>query len=38
VHGEYDVQKAFQQRLMKKGFMDVIVPEQHKVQGVVATD
>lgn len=33
VHGEYDVQQAFQQRLLKKGFGDVIVPEQHKVQG-----
>ncbi len=33
VHGEYDVQQAFQQRLMKKGFSDVIIPEQHKVQG-----
>ncbi len=38
VHGEYDVQKAFQQRLMKKGFMDVIIPEQHKVQGVASSD
>jgi metallo-beta-lactamase family protein len=33
VHGEYDVQQAFQQRLMRKGFPEVIVPEQHKVQG-----
>lgn len=32
VHGEYDVQQAFQQRLMRKGFADVIIPEQHKVQ------
>jgi len=32
VHGEYEVQKAFQERLMRKGFTDVIVPEQHKVQ------
>lgn len=33
VHGEYKVQQAFQQRLMRKGFPEVIVPEQHKVQG-----
>jgi metallo-beta-lactamase family protein len=33
VHGEYKVQQAFQQRLMRKGFLEVIVPEQHKVQG-----
>jgi metallo-beta-lactamase family protein len=29
VHGEYDVQKDFKQRLLKKGFMDVEIPEQH---------
>lgn len=33
VHGAYEVQKAFQQRLMRKGYTDVIVPEQHKEQG-----
>ncbi|MBU6159243.1 MAG: MBL fold metallo-hydrolase [Bacteroidetes bacterium] len=32
VHGEYEVQQAFQQRLIKKGFQDVIIPEQHKEQ------
>jgi len=29
VHGEYDVQLAFRQRLIKKGFLDVEVPERH---------
>ena len=29
VHGEYDVQLAFKQRLIKKGFVDVEIPEQH---------
>lgn len=29
VHGEYDVQQQFRQRLMKKGYTDVEIPEQH---------
>jgi metallo-beta-lactamase family protein len=29
VHGEYDVQQAFRDRLLKKGFTDVEIPEQH---------
>jgi len=29
VHGEYDVQQAFRLRLMKKGFLDVEIPERH---------
>jgi metallo-beta-lactamase family protein len=29
VHGDYDVQQAFQQRLIKKGFADVEVPPLH---------
>ena len=29
VHGEYEVQQAFQQRLLKKGFKDVEIPEMH---------
>lgn len=29
VHGEYDVQQAFRQRLIKKGFMDVEIPDIH---------
>ncbi|MFM6976828.1 MAG: MBL fold metallo-hydrolase RNA specificity domain-containing protein [Sphingobacteriaceae bacterium] len=34
VHGEYEVQHAFQQRLMRKGFADVIVPEMHFEIGI----
>ena len=29
VHGEYNVQQQFRQRLLKKGFVDVEIPEQH---------
>ncbi|MFI5134101.1 MAG: MBL fold metallo-hydrolase RNA specificity domain-containing protein [Chitinophagales bacterium] len=29
VHGEYNVQQDFQQRLIKKGFADVEIPAQH---------
>lgn len=29
VHGEYEVQQAFKQRLMNKGFADVDIPEMH---------
>lgn len=29
VHGEYDVQQDFKARLVKKGFADVEIPEQH---------
>lgn len=29
VHGEYEVQQQFKQRLLKKGFDDVEIPEQH---------
>lgn len=29
VHGEYGVQKNFKQRLIKKGYVDVEIPEQH---------
>ena len=29
VHGEYNVQQDFQQRLIKKGFTDVEIPPQH---------
>ncbi len=34
VHGEYDVQQAFQQRLIRKGFTDVSVPEIHSEVGI----
>jgi metallo-beta-lactamase family protein len=29
VHGEYDVQQEFKRRLVRKGFQDVVIPEQH---------
>jgi metallo-beta-lactamase family protein len=29
VHGDYNVQLDFQQRLIKKGFLDVKIPERH---------
>lgn len=29
VHGEYEVQQEFQRRLVRKGFHDVLIPEQH---------
>lgn len=29
VHGEYEVQEAFKDRLLKKGFADVEIPERH---------
>jgi metallo-beta-lactamase family protein len=29
VHGEYDVQQEFKRRLVRKGFHDVQIPEQH---------
>ena len=29
VHGEYDVQQDFKQRLIRKGFADVEIPEKH---------
>lgn len=34
VHGEYDVQQDFQQRLLKKGFTDVEIPELHFERGI----
>ena len=34
VHGEYQVQQDFQQRLIKKGFVDVEIPEQHYEVGL----
>ena len=29
VHGEYEVQQAFRDRLLNKGFMDIEIPERH---------
>jgi metallo-beta-lactamase family protein len=34
VHGEYEVQKEFKQRLIRKGFQDVEIPEQHQEIGL----
>jgi metallo-beta-lactamase family protein len=34
VHGEYEVQQNFKQRLIKKGFLDVEIPEQHYEVGL----
>ena len=34
VHGEYDVQTNFRDRLIKKGFADVVVPAQHEEVGL----
>ncbi len=35
VHGEYEVQQAFKERLLKKGFMDVEIPALHYEIGLV---
>lgn len=34
VHGEYDVQIQFRQRLLKKGFLDIEIPERHYEVGL----
>ncbi|TAH03397.1 MAG: MBL fold metallo-hydrolase [Sphingobacteriales bacterium] len=34
VHGEYEVQQQFKQRLINKGFADVEIPEQHYEVGL----
>ena len=34
VHGEYDVQQAFRDRLLKKGFPDIEIPELHYERGL----
>jgi metallo-beta-lactamase family protein len=34
VHGEYEVQEAFRNRLIKKGFLDVEIPERHSETGL----
>jgi metallo-beta-lactamase family protein len=34
VHGEYAVQQDFKERLVKKGFLDVEIPEQHYEVGL----
>ena len=34
VHGEYDVQRDFKERLIKKGFVDLEIPELHYETGL----
>lgn len=34
VHGEYEVQEAFRLRLLKKGFLDIEIPERHQEIGL----
>jgi len=34
VHGEYEVQQKFKQRLHRKGFQDIEIPRQHDVIGL----
>jgi len=34
VHGEYEVQQAFKDRLLRKGFMDIEIPERHYEVGL----
>jgi metallo-beta-lactamase family protein len=31
VHGEYQTQQAFRERLLRKGFKNVVIPDQHSV-------
>lgn len=34
VHGDYDVQQDFQNRLISKGFLDVEIPKLHSEFGI----
>ncbi len=34
VHGEYDVQQDFRERLLRKGFSDVQIPARHEEVGL----
>lgn len=34
VHGEYEVQQSFRDRLIRKGFLDVTIPEMHFETGI----
>ncbi|HKZ65272.1 MAG TPA: MBL fold metallo-hydrolase [Chitinophagaceae bacterium] len=34
VHGEYEVQQAFRDRLQRKGFLDIEIPERHYEVGL----
>jgi metallo-beta-lactamase family protein len=35
VHGEFEVQQAFKDRLLRKGFLDIEIPERHYEIGLV---
>jgi metallo-beta-lactamase family protein len=34
VHGDYDVQQDFRNRLIRKGFLDVEIPARHTEVGL----
>jgi metallo-beta-lactamase family protein len=34
VHGEHDVQADFSKKLVKKGFLDVVIPDMHETVGL----
>ena len=34
VHGEYEVQQVFRDKLVRKGYTDVEIPAQHQVIGL----
>jgi metallo-beta-lactamase family protein len=34
VHGDYDAQIMFSKRLQRKGYVDVVIPDQHQVIGL----
>ena len=34
VHGELEVQEQFRERLIKKGFLDITIPERHSEFGL----
>jgi len=34
VHGQYEVQQNFKERLIRKGFADIEIPDQHSVFGI----
>jgi metallo-beta-lactamase family protein len=38
VHGEYEVQVKFRERLIRKGFRDIEIPDQHQVIGLGSLD
>ena len=34
VHGDYDAQQPFRERLIRKGFLDIMIPNQHETIGL----